>query len=746
MKPVRPNSSASRALLRPLLIAMLLIFAALFGSCRKESPPLPAMPADGETAEPAGEEDAVPAEGEVAGEETLPAETQAEAEEAPEAEDADPDPMKDFIPVVRLAVCSDTHINNTTRDTLANRLGLLFDTAYRYADAHPTYNSLDAVLMAGDITNNGNADQYKALNSIIDAHIRPETEVFATMGNHEYFGGGQAVYLKNMSDTLDVHAVVKGFHIIGLSPRDGDNYPADLIRWLKQELKAAAEDAPGMPIFTFQHHHIMDTVYVSRSWYTGDSAALKKAYAEYPQVINFSGHSHGPVNNPLSIWQDKFTLLGTGTLNYFEMEVGMTGGTLPPGKENAAQYYIVEADAQGRVRILPYNILTDDFFKTASNTDDPGKQLIYAIDNPADPSTYLYTPARGDRAAAPYFAPDAKLTISEITDSDALVTVPQAFDDECIYSYRLVAEGEEGFRREVKFFSEYYFEPMPETVSCRLSGLRDGMKYTVRVYPVNAWGKEGEPIAAEFETEAFENIPYVSANPVRYEGTFTDFESRTELRRSSQNGVFSGTENGDWFGGEWNGPESIADTKVELAEGMGFDGSTAAAVSMNGSSHANRAIWLYANEENKLTTAYPRFRYLRVWVDFTDVDFRKASFGLVSMKNELFSTDDFDSRSGLAFYLLPEGETEWQTMYHGSDDGCFGAGQSSSVRDFKGWLAFPTEDFASRKGTGQSFSAHEVKGVYMYFDYVSDSMLGTPFYLDEIALVEDYTVFTEYGG
>ena len=34
----------------------------------------------------------------------------------------------------------------------------------------------------------------------------------------------------------------------------------------------------------------------------------------------------------------------------------------------------------------------------------------------------------------------------------------------------------------------------------------------------------------------------------------------------------------------------------------------------------------------------------------------------------------------------------------------------------------------------------------MYFDYSSDSMLGTPFYLDEIALVEDYTVFTEYGG
>ena len=740
MKSVISHRPVSRGWSKVFLVLFLLFTAAfLFGSCRKEGGITPVMPSDTQSTAPE-EDTALPGEDDGA-------ETPSGGEEAEVVPETNPeDPMKDFVPVVRLAVCSDTHINNSTNDVLAQRLGLLFDTAYRYADAHPTYNPLDAVLMAGDITNTGNADQFRALKSVIKAHIRPETEVFTTMGNHEYFGGGQAEYLRSMSDSLDVHAVVKGFHIIGISPRDGNSYPGDVIRWLQQELQEAAEDAPGMPIFTFQHHHIKDTVYVSRSWYTADSAALKKAYAKYPQVINFSGHSHGPVNNPLSIWQDGFTMLGTGTLNYFEMEVGMTGGTLPPGKENAAQYYIVEADAEGRVRILPYNILTDDFFKTASNTDDPEKQLIYVIDMPSDPSTYLYTSARGNDAAAPYFAPDAQLAIGEITDNSALVTVPQAFDDACIYSYRLVAEEEGGSRREIKFFSEYYFEPMPETVSCRLSGLLDGTKYTVRVYPVNAWGKEGEPITAEFETDTFEDIPYVSAHPVRFEGTFTDFESQTNLRRSSHNGVFSGTADGDWFGGEWNGPESIEDARVELAEGKGYEGSTAAAVSMNGSSHANRAIWLYANEENGLTTAYPRFRYLRVWVDFTGIDFRKASFGLVTMQNELYTTDDFDSRSDLAFYCLAEGETEWKTMYHGADDGCFGAAQASSVKDFKGWLAFPTMDFGARKGTGEGFSAHEVKGVYMYFDYSSDSMLGTPFYLDEIALVEDYTVFTEYGG
>ncbi len=162
-------------------------------------------------------------------------------------------------------------------------------------------------------------------------------------------------------------------------------------------------------------------------------------------------------------------MLGTGTLYYLEMEYGMTGGTLPPGYEKGAQYYIVEADAEGRVRILPYNILTDDFFKTASNTDDPDKQLILVIDSPSDPSTYLYTSERITNSAAPFFEAGSVPTVLDITDSSALVTIPQAFDDSCIYSYRLVAEAENGFKKEVKYFSEYYFEPMPETVSYRLT-------------------------------------------------------------------------------------------------------------------------------------------------------------------------------------------------------------------------------------------------------------------------------------
>ena len=709
------------------IASVFLSLTLLFVSCRQADP----IPAEIPETLPAEEPGELP--GEPVPEEAQPPET-----EAPQPEPEPDDPLANFVPAIRLAVCSDTHITDTTNER-AVRLGKLFDTAYRYADAHPTYQALDAVLMAGDITNTGYESEFKALNTIIRKHIRPETQLIATMGNHEWIGGGPDVFLACMSDTLDPHVVINGFHIIGLSPRNTNDYPAAQIRWLKEELKTAAEDAPGMPIFSFRHHHIKDTVYVSRSWYTPDYAMVRKALGAYPQVIDFSGDSHGPMNNPLSIWQEECTFLNTGTLYYFEMERGMTGGTLPPGKENAAQYYIVEADAEGRVLIQPYNLLTDDFFKTPSNTDDPDTQLRYWIEKPSDPSTFLYTPARGETASAPYFEEGSEIALDKITESSVTVTVPQAKDAQCIYSYRLVAETD-GHRKEVKYFSEYYFEPMPETVSCQVKGLHDGKTYTVSVYPVNAWGVEGEPITSSFETPASVIVPYETDNPVTYVGTFTDFESYKRLRRSTDNGVFGGEANGDYFAGEWNGAGIIRDTVLSIEEGHGFGGSKAGAVTVNASSHSNRGLYLYADAVNHIPQDYPSARYLRVWVDFTGIDFRKACFGFVTKYDELYSTDDIDGRTDLPFYCLAEGETEWKTMYHGTD-GCFGAAQSSSVQDFKGWLAFPTADFAERTGSGSTFDSRSIKAVYMYFDLSSDDMLGTPFYLDEIALVDDYRVF-----
>ena len=54
-----------------------------------------------------------------------------------------------FEPVFRFAVASDVHVS-AGDPTIAGRLKKLFDSVYRYADAHPTYNLLDAFVLTGD--------------------------------------------------------------------------------------------------------------------------------------------------------------------------------------------------------------------------------------------------------------------------------------------------------------------------------------------------------------------------------------------------------------------------------------------------------------------------------------------------------------------------------------------------------------------------------------------------------------------
>ncbi|MBO4500865.1 MAG: metallophosphoesterase, partial [Clostridia bacterium] len=280
-------------------------------------------------------------------------------------------PETPFVPVIRFAVASDLHISFTS-DSSAKRFEKLFKTAYAYAEADAEYPSLDAVVLVGDLTNYGRANEFTAVKSIISRNIKDGTQILSVMGNHELYEGGAPVYLEKMDDSLDKHIVINGIHFIGISPDNENGFSASSLKYLRDELeKAASESDPDTPIIVFQHHHIKDTVYVSSEWYAYSSSTIMKILEKYPQVIDFSGHSHGPVNNPASIWQGGFTALGTGTLSYFEMTSGMSYGTIPPGADRAAQYYIVEISADNRVKIMPFDILAEDFFKTPSNTDDP---------------------------------------------------------------------------------------------------------------------------------------------------------------------------------------------------------------------------------------------------------------------------------------------------------------------------------------------------------------------------------------
>ena len=404
-----------------------------------------------------------------------------------------------FEPVLRFAVASDVHIS-AGDSTNANRLAKLFETAYRYSEAHPTYPTLDAVVLTGDNCDSGSDAEYEILKSVIHENIREETTLVAIMGNHEFGTTGHEGFTRHMEQDLDIHVVVKGFHFIGLSPSPSDTWQTPLqLNWMSAQLRKAAADDPEKPIFTMQHGHIWNTVYVSRSWYTQMSLPLHMVYARYPQVVNFSGHSHGPVNNPLNIWQNSYTQVGAGTLNYFEMERDIGDNTVPEGARNAAQYLIVEVDSANRVRIMPFNILTDDFMKTAATTDGD-KQLIWQIDDVRDTTSFAYTSARKRTDGAPWFEAGDEVIVDSATAQTVTLSFPQAEDDVCVYGYRirLTNTSDKKDKIEKEIYSQYYFEPTPERLSVTIDGLTPGAQYDVSVTPLNVWLDAGDPISCRF--------------------------------------------------------------------------------------------------------------------------------------------------------------------------------------------------------------------------------------------------------
>ena len=410
----------------------------------------------------------------------------------------------DFVPVLRFAVATDVHIN-ANDPTTADRLKLMFETAYRYADNHPAYNSLDAVVFTGDNCDSGSEAEYAIFRGVTDACLREGTEMIAVMGNHEFGGTGREGYEALMGAPLERHVVVKGFHFIGMSPKPSDTWhtPSQLA-WMARELKKAADDAPDKPIFTMQHGHIWNTVYVSRSWYTQMSLPLHLIYSMYPQVVNFSGHSHGPVNNPISIWQNSYTQVGCGTLNYFEMERDIGDETVPAGARNAAQYLIVEVDADNRVLFRPFNILTDEFMKTPASTDAPDRELRWLIEDPTDTGSFAYTSARKKTDDAPFFEEGDAVTAESVEADRVTLTFPQAEANVCVYGYRITLRDENDAMKKIEkeIYSEYYFEPMPETLSCTVEGLTPGASYVASVTPLNVWLEKGAPIECAFTTPA----------------------------------------------------------------------------------------------------------------------------------------------------------------------------------------------------------------------------------------------------
>lgn len=390
---------------------------------------------------------------------------------------------KDFQPVLRFAVVSDIHYKD--EDSVErSRMKSAVETAYLLSSGED-YPKLDALCVVGDFANSGTDTQMRAFKQTLDDTVKIETEVIVSLASHEFSSDGEENALRRFDDIFgmpaDVHKVINGYHFISLSCTKGCHFDDAKKEWASAELKKAAKDDPKKPIFFFQHPHISGTVYGSANW--GEDE-LTPILMNYPQIIDFSGHSHAPINDPRSIHQQHFTSLGTGTLSYFELdEFDKVYGTIPPENKKAAQMLIIEADAQNRVRVYPYDLISGNFFP-----------YTWKIDTAWDCESFIYTSERYKNPPLPRFPEGAVAKIGDITSNGFTVTFDQAeISEDYVDDYVVSIKNGRGITvRRAAVWSEYYFYDMPETLSVKFDGLDAGEEYFAEIYAKGFWNNRCE--------------------------------------------------------------------------------------------------------------------------------------------------------------------------------------------------------------------------------------------------------------
>ena len=424
-------------------------------------------------------------------------------------EQAEPNYFEAFQPVLRFAVFSDSHIDDQGTEQEEQRMVKLLQTANSYAAKDANHSKLDAVLVAGDFVDYGTKTSMEKFRDLMADHITADTKAMISLGNHEYYVDKEntaARFEAVFGAPINEHLVMGGFHFIKISPDvDGNSYSAATVAWLEQELAAAAAEDPTKPIFVMQHHAVKDTLFLSD--YTVAVDNLHSVFAKYPQIIDFSGHSHYPMHNPRQIWQGEYTALGTGTLSYHSLIInnlelpswhtavhdGNDGSWVLGHKKNkdGGEFYLVEVDAKGAVMIIAYDINADKEIRR------------YYIQTPSDPDSFLYTDARIAASAAPVFAEGATATVSGIAHNGFDLSFPQATCDDVVESYRVEVYQNGSLANTTILTSCFYMDPLPTTMVAKVRGLQANTAYTVKVFAVSAYNKDCQvPLTASVTTGA----------------------------------------------------------------------------------------------------------------------------------------------------------------------------------------------------------------------------------------------------
>ena len=402
-------------------------------------------------------------------------------------------------PVLRFVVASDIHLKDEG-DVYDEQFRELFASAYAYSDASADYNALDAIMIAGDCTDNGTQEQINRFFSIANANLREGTTFGAVLGNHEFNTVSTVAGVKEMFtsasglDDVNHHWVINGYHFILVSVgRDGEKgwyYSTETYEWLEKELaKAAADDPTGKkPIFCIEHIPPSNTV---SSITMAPRDGLDFIYKQYPQIVSFSGHTHAHINSAVSMDQHYYTSLNTGGfkgmgVNYYSGYDETVNADNATVTGRGGGYYIIEVDANNIVKIQAYDIYDEDFYYESRYVQVGNRRL------------FTYTDNRKVNGSAPEFSENANISMNYVDAETLTVTFDQASGDYMTIYYKVELYVDGALSQTKLVRSGLQWICATDELTTTFDTVAAGTEYCIKVTAVDEWKKESLPISIEF--------------------------------------------------------------------------------------------------------------------------------------------------------------------------------------------------------------------------------------------------------
>lgn len=445
-------------------------------------------------------------------------EAPAKTETEPEADDRPDLTNVPFVPELRFIVTSDTHITPST-GTGASLLKTAIEQITAYvndSEKNDGYNKLDAVVVVGDVTNNGTTEEFGVAKKYFDEVIPRGTELLLVMGNHDWntYAETSQTEFEKVLDEAATHLIIGGYHFITVvndakiptaawRGYGWDFSEASLAATERSLASANRDTGKDKPIFVFQHIGVYDTVAGTGADAASSNTAVETMtdlYSQYPNVVVFTGHSHFPINDECSIHQENFTSLNTGALSA-GMKPRLNGTQIEmASRSDAKSVYLLEVDAYGRLRIRIWRTVNNGFIGEEWFIDSYRK------------NEFTYTE---DRFAASdlFFADGAKVAVYDVFDTAASISFPVVPEESLsARAYEVTVTDASGKVVSTDYLApEYYTDNFDAKLQLKLDGLTPNTQYTVSVYAVNPLysvdvADEGTlrsvPLTASFTTSA----------------------------------------------------------------------------------------------------------------------------------------------------------------------------------------------------------------------------------------------------